>query len=86
MEKEAKLCVATKKEEALNELYPKLGTPEREKAVFHLAWGRNQKTKDEIEGYFVNCPNRIVLTQPKDNGNRWKGFASLLNEGRPRKA
>ena len=69
MKKAAKHCVATKNAEFLKELYTKLGTLVREKAMFCLTQGWDRKTKDNTEGYFVHYLNGSVLMHPNDNIN-----------------
>ena len=65
--KEAKHCVASKKAEAMKGLYDKLETPEGEKAIFRLARSQDQRTKDNIEGFFMRDGDGPILTEPHIN-------------------
>ena len=76
--------VAIKKAKVMEDLYNKLDSCEGEKMVYRVARGRDQRTRDNIEGYYMKDTMGELLISPEENRSRWREyFCTLLNEERP---
>ena len=79
----AKKVVSTKKAKAMENLYNKLDSREGEKMVYRVARGRDQRTQDNIQGYYTKDTMGELLISPEANCSRWREyFCTLLNEER----
>ena len=83
--KEAKRAVARARNQAWDELYRELETPEGEKKLFKLAKKRDKASKDLTQIKQMKNEQGEVLTEKDKITNRWKTyFEKLLNEENPR--
>ena len=52
--------------------------------VYRVARGRDERTRDNIEGYYMKDTMGELLISPEENRSRWhEYFCTLLNEERP---
>ena len=63
----AKNAVAIKKAKVMEDLYNKLDSCEGEKMVYRVARGRDQRTRDNIEGYYMKDTMGELLISPEEN-------------------
>ena len=62
-------------------MYDNLDTREGEKAIYRLAKSRDQATKDNYQGYFVNAQDGTFLMNTEEHISRWaEYFRDLLNK------
>ena len=83
--REAKRTVAIAKDQAWNELFGEMETPEGEKKLFKLAKKRDKASKDLTQIKQMKDDQGVVLTEKDHIVERWKTyFEKLLNEENPR--
>lgn len=75
--------VAIAKSQATAALYENLKSKEGQKEIFKIARARNNKTKDNYEGYYIKNEQGDTLYSKEQNNERWATYyEKLLNESR----